>query len=177
MVAPPAQLPILVQFSSSLDGGALWSTPATLAVTSDSNDSLQAAVLPNGSGVLVDGGNTGDEPIQVFQVDPHRAKLARARFGTTTVQLRADDLDCVKETRLSVRVQAARGGVLVSPGTILRGARVSVSRSRVVRRGRWATLVDVGRAKAKRTATVRLVPRRGRVRTLRLPVRACGRVA
>jgi hypothetical protein len=47
----------------------------------------------------------------------------------------------------------------------------------VQRRSRWATLVDLRRAKAKRTATVRLVPRRGRARTLRLPVRGCGRVA
>jgi hypothetical protein len=118
-----------------------------------------------------------DAPVQVFQVDPHRAKLARARFGTTTVQLRADDLDCVSETHVSVRVQAARGGVLVSPGTVLRAARISVSRSRVLSRSRWATLVDVRRAKAKRTATVRLVPHRGHTRRLRLPIRACGRVA
>jgi hypothetical protein len=33
------------------------------------------------------------------------------------------------------------------------------------------------RSGAKRTATVRLVPRHGRARTLRLPVRGCGRVA
>jgi hypothetical protein len=50
-----------------------------------------------------------------------------------------------------------------------------VSRSRVLHRSRWATLVDL--RGAKRTATVRLVPRRGHSRTLRLPVRACGRVA
>ncbi|MGZ6671832.1 MAG: hypothetical protein ACXVFM_05725 [Solirubrobacteraceae bacterium] len=47
----------------------------------------------------------------------------------------------------------------------------------VEHRGRWSLLVDLRRAKAKRTATVRLVPRHGRARTLRLPVLGCGRVA
>jgi len=56
-------------------------------------------------------------------------------------------------------------------------ARISLSRSRVERRGRWTLLVDLRRSRAKRTATVRLVPRHGRARTLRLPVRGCGRVA
>jgi hypothetical protein len=74
-------------------------------------------------------------------------------------------------------VQAARGGLLVSPATVLRAARISVSRSRVERRSRWSALVDLRRARAKRTATVRLVPRHGRARTLRLPVLGCGRVA
>ena len=74
-------------------------------------------------------------------------------------------------------MQAARDGLLVSPGTVLRGARISVSRSRVERQGTWSLLVDLRRSRAKRTATVRLVPRHGRARTLRLPVRGCGRVA
>jgi hypothetical protein len=167
----------LVQFSGSVDGGALWSTAATLAVIPDRPQDLEAAVLPTGSGVVVDGGSFEDQPINVYVVDPHRAKIARARFGTTTVQLRADDGDCIPDTQLSLRVQAARDGVLVSPVTVLRGARISVSRSRVERRARWSLLVDLRRSRAKRTATVRLMPRHGRARTLRLPVRGCGRVA
>jgi hypothetical protein len=129
------------------------------------------------SGVVVGGGSFEDKPIDVYVVDPHRAKVARARFGSTTVHLRADDGDCIPDTQLSLRVQAARGGLLVSPGTVLRAARISVSRSRVERRGRWSLLVDLRRSRAKRTATVRLVPHHGRARTLRLPVRGCGRVA
>ena len=167
----------LVQFASALDGGALWSTAATLAVESDAPQSLEAAVVPGGAGVLVGGGSFEDTPIEVFQVDPHRAKVARARFGTTTVQLRADDGDCIPDTQVRLSVQAARAGVLVSPGSVLRGARISVSRSLVEHRGRWSLLVDLRRAKAKRTATVRLVPRHGHARTLRLPVLGCGRVA
>jgi hypothetical protein len=167
----------LVQFSSSLDGGALWSTAATLAVTTEPPPALEAAILPDGSGVLVNASSFEDAPIEVFRVDPHRAKVARARFGSTTVQLRADDGDCIPDTQVSLRVQAARGGLLVSPATVLRAARISVSRSRVERRSRWSALVDLRRARAKRTATVRLVPRHGRARTLRLPVLGCGRVA
>jgi hypothetical protein len=167
----------LVQFASSVDGGALWSTAATLAVLGDQPQALESATLPTGVGVVVDGGSFEDKPIDVYRVDPHRAKVARARFGSTTVQLRADDGDCIPDTQLSLRVQAARGGVLVSPGSVLRAARISVSRSSVERRGRWTLLVDLRRSRAKRTATVRLVPRHGRSRTLRLPVRGCGRVA
>jgi hypothetical protein len=165
-----------VQFATSLDGGALWSSVSTMAVPSDARYGLQAAITPAGNGVLVSGGDGDDAPIEVFVIDPHRAKVARARFGTTTVQLRADEGDCVEETHLSLRVQAARGGVLVSPGTVLRGAHVSVRRARVLHRSRWATLVDLRRV-TTRTATVRLVPRHGHSRRLRLPVRACGRVA
>jgi hypothetical protein len=134
-------------------------------------------VVDAGSGVLVGGGSFEDASIEVFQVDPHRAKVARARFGTTTVQLRADDGDCVPDTQVRLSVQAARSGVLVSPGGVLRAARIAVSRALVEHRGRWSLLVDLRRAKAKRTATVRLVPRHGRARTLRLPVLGCGRVA
>jgi hypothetical protein len=47
----------------------------------------------------------------------------------------------------------------------------------VQRRGRWATLVDLRRARAKRTATARLVPWKGHARTIRLAVLGCGRVA
>jgi hypothetical protein len=83
----------------------------------------------------------------------------------------------VREQRVRLRVQAARGGDLVSPSGVLRSARVRVSRSRILHRSRWSTLVDLRRTRAKRTATVRLVPRHGRTRTLRYVVRGCGRIA
>jgi hypothetical protein len=166
-----------MEFAMSLDGGALWSTASTLAVPSEASYGLQAATTPAGNGVVVSGGEGDDAPIEVFVVDPHRAKVARARFGSTTVQMRADEGDCVSETHLSLRVQAARGGLLVSPGTVLKRAGVSVTRSRVLHRSRWATLVDLRSQRAVRTATVRLVPRHGHTRRLRLPVRACGHVA
>jgi hypothetical protein len=60
---------------------------------------------------------------------------------------------------------------------VLKRASISVSRSRVLHRSRWSSLVDLRSRSATRTATVRLVPRHGHTRRLRLPVRACGRIS
>jgi hypothetical protein len=173
----PPGFDYLLNMVTSTDGGTLWSSEATLAVSPSALYTLELATTPAGQGVAVNGGDTEAGPIQVYVIDPRRANVARARFGDTMVQLRTDLGDCVSENRAHLRVQAARGGDLVSPGTVLRGARVSVRRSRILHRSRWSTLVDLRRTRAKRTATVRLVPRHGRARTLRLAVRGCGRVA
>jgi hypothetical protein len=162
---------------TSTDGGALWSSEATLAVSHDALYTLELATNPAGHGVAVNGGDTESAPIWVYVVDPRRANVARARFAATTVQLRTDLGNCVNERQVHLRVQAARGGELVSPGAVLRSARVAVRRSRILHRSRWSTLVDLRADRAKRTATVRLVPRHGRPRTLRYVVRGCGRVA
>jgi hypothetical protein len=175
-VDPPG-FAYLLDMVTSTDGGALWSSEATLAVSPTALYSLELATNPAGRGVAVNGGDTDARPIWVYVIDPRRANVARARFGDTTVQLRTDLGDCVSEQRVRLRVQAARGGDLVSPSGVLRSARVSVSRSRILHRSRWSTLVDLRRARAKRTARVRLVPRQGRARTLRLVVRGCGRIA
>lgn len=175
-VNPPG-FPYLLDMVTSTDGGTLWSSEATLALSNDALYTLELATNPAGRGVAVNGGDTEARPIWVYVIDPRRANVARARFGDTMVQLRTDLGDCVSEERVHLRVQAARGGDTVSPSTVLRRARVSVSRSRILHRSRWSTLVDLRRARAKRTATVRLVPRHGRARTLRLVVRGCGRVA
>jgi hypothetical protein len=167
----------LLDMVTSTDGGALWSSEATLAVSPTALYSLELATNPAGRGVAVNGGDTDPRPIWVYVIDPRKANVARARFGDTMVQLRTDLGDCVSEERVRLRVQAARGGDLVSPSGVLRSARVSVRRSRILHRSRWSTLVDLRRARAKRTATVRLVPRHGRARTLRLAVRGCGRIA
>jgi hypothetical protein len=175
-VDPPG-FPYLLDMVISTDGGTLWSSEATLAVSPTALYTLELATNPAGHGVAVDGGDTEARPIWVYVIDPRKANVARARFGDTTVQLRTDLGDCVSEQRVRLRVQAARGGDLVSPSGVLRSARVSVSRSRVLHRSRWSTLVDLRRTRAKRTARVRLVPRHGRARTLRLVVRGCGRIA
>jgi hypothetical protein len=162
---------------TSTDGGTLWSSEATLAVSPTALYTLELATNPAGHGVAVNGGDTSARPIWVYVIDPRKANVARARFGDTTVQLRTDLGDCVTEQRVRLRVQAARGGDVVSPSGVLRSARVSVSRSRILHRSRWSTLVDLRRTRAKRTARVHLVPRHGRARTLRLAVRGCGRIA
>ena len=173
----PPGFPYLLNMVTSTDGGTLWSSEATLATRPTALYTLELATNPAGHGVAVDGGSTEARPIWVYVIDPRKANVARARFGDTMVQLRTDLGDCVSEQRVHLRVQAARGGDLVSPSTVLRSARVSVRRSRILHRSRWSTLVDLRRVRAKRTATVRLVPRQGRTRTLRLAVRGCGRIA
>ncbi|HEY7620504.1 MAG TPA: hypothetical protein VH834_12065 [Solirubrobacteraceae bacterium] len=175
-VDPPG-FDYLLDMVTSTDGGALWSSEATLAISHDALYTLELATNPAGHGVAVNGGDTESAPIWVYVVDPRRANVARARFGDTTVQLRTDLGDCVSERRVHLRVQAARGGELVSPSTVLRSARVSVRRSRILHRSRWSTLVDLRADSAKRTATVRFTPRHGRTRTVRYVVRGCGRVA
>ncbi len=167
----------LLNMVTSSDGGTLWSSEATIAVSPTALYTLELATNPAGHGIAVDGGSTDPRPIWAYVIDPRRANVARARFGDTMVQLRADLGDCIPERRVRLRVQAARGVDLVSPSTVLRSARVSVRRSRILHRSRWSTLVDLRRTRAKRTATVRLVPRHGRARTLRLAVRGCGRIA
>jgi hypothetical protein len=169
--------PYVLDMVTSTDGGTLWSSEATLADSPTALYTLELATTPAGRGVAVNGGDTEARPIRVYVIDPRKANDARARFGDTMVQLRTDLGDCVSEQRVRLRVQAARGGDLVSPSGVLRSARVSVSRSRILHRSRWSTLVDLRRTRAKRTARVRLVPRHGRARTLRLAVRGCGRIA
>jgi hypothetical protein len=173
----PPGFPYLLNMVTSTDGGTLWSSEATLAVRPTALYTLELAINPAGHGIAVDGGSTEARPIWAYVIDPRKANVARARFGDTMVQLRTDLGDCIREQRVRLRVQAARGGDIVSPGTVLRSARVSVRRSRILHRSRWSTLVDLRRARTKRTATVRLAPRSGRARTLRLAVRGCGRIA
>jgi hypothetical protein len=175
-VDPPG-FDYLLDMVTSTDGGTLWSSEATLAVSPTALYTLELATNPAGHGVAVNGGDTEARPIWVYVIDPRKANVARARFGDTMVQARTDLGDCVSEQRARIRIQAARGGDLVTPSGVLRSARVSVSRSRILHRGRWSSLVDLRRTRARRTATVRLVPRHGRTRTLRYVVRGCGRIA
>jgi len=173
----PPDFPYLLNMVTSTDGGTLWSSEATIAMSNEALYTLELATAPNGHGVAVNGGDTESAPITVYVIDPRKANVARARFGDTMVQARTDLGDCVHERTAHIRVQAARGGDMVSPSGVLRSARVSVSRSRVEHRSRWSTLVDLRAERAKRTATIRLVPRHGRARTLRYTVRGCGRIA
>jgi hypothetical protein len=173
----PPGFDYLLNMVTSTDGGTLWSSEATIAISNDGLYTLELATAPDGHGVAVNGGDTEAGPITAYVIDPRKANVARARFGDTMVQARTDLGDCVHEQRASIRIQAARGGDMVSPSGVLRSARVSVSRSRVLHRSRWSTLVDMRAERPKRTATIRLVPRHGRARTLHYVVRGCGRVA
>jgi hypothetical protein len=101
---------------TSTDGGTLWSSEATLAISPTAL-----------AGAPARAGRTRRRPRE-----PKRRAAQRARVGVA----------------------------LADPAS-----------------ARWSTLVDLRRTRAKRTARVRLVPRRGHARTLRLAVRGCGRIA
>ena len=118
---------------TSTDGGTLWSSKATLAVSPTALYTLELAPTLAGAGVAVNGGDTEAGPIWGYVIDPRRANVA-ARASATPPS------SCAPA---------------------------------------WATASgsSARRARAKRTATVRLVPRHGRARTLRLAVRGCGRIA
>ena len=167
----------LLDMVTSTDGGTLWSSEATLAVSPTALYTLELATNPAGHGVAVNGGATEPRPIWVYVIDPRRANVARARFGDTMVQLRTDLGDCVSEQRVRLRVQAARGGDLVSPSACCAApACRCAARGSCTARGGRRSSTCAGRAPSARRR-VRLVPRHGRARTLRLAVRGCGRIA
>ena len=77
------------------------------------------------------------------------------------------------DDKLSVVVEAARGTRRVAPATVLRRARFG--RARGARRGfrtRFRARYELRRRTAR--IPVRVIPRRGKARTLRLRVRRCG---
>jgi hypothetical protein len=150
-VDPPG-FPYLLDMVTSTDGGTLWSSEATLAVSSTALYSLELATNPAGHGVAVNGGGH-QRPSHLGLRHRSAQGQRRPRALRRHHRAAAHDLgDCVSEQRVRLRVQAARGGDLVSPSGVLRSARVRVSRSRVLHRGRWSTLVDLRRTRAKRTA-------------------------
>ena len=163
--------PYRLNYTTSVDGGALWSSHATVALYAEYPTDLEMATGPNGNGIAVVAvGLFDDAQIRVARFTPRTAPVARRRFGSTTVQARAV---CSSQDRFGVVVEAARGGVRVSPGTVLR--RASFGRVRGARR----TYVQRFRAGYAPTRThlrvrVRLRPRSGRSRTLTLRARRCG---
>ena len=79
---------------------------------------------------------------------------------------------CSGDKKLSLVVEAARGNRRVAPSTVLR--RASFSSTRSARRGfrsKFRARYDLRRRTAR--IPVRVTPRRGKARTLRLRVRRC----
>ena len=165
----PPGFDYLLNMVTSTDGGTLWSSEATIAISPDALYTLELATNPAGQGIAVNGGDTSARPIWAYVIDPRRANVARARVGDTMGRSPRTHLgDCISEQRVRMRVQAARGGDLVSPGGVLRSARVSVLRSL-----HCFALVDAGRP-APHAREADRHRRHGRARTLRLTVRGCG---
>lgn len=165
-------IPYQLNYMTSVDGGVLWSSQATVARYAAGYPSdLEVSTAANGAGIAVVVTGIGDtEPIRVSRFTPRTAPLAQRRVGTATVQARAV---CSSTGHFAVVVEAARNGARISPSAVLRGA--SFGRVRGARRvyaQRFRAGYDPSRTSLR--VPVRLRPRSGRSRTLTLRARRCG---
>jgi hypothetical protein len=159
-----------LDYATSTDGGALWSSLVTVARYGGAYpDHLEAATNGSGAGAAAVDLSLGDKSVRVARFSPRSAPVAVRRFGTAHVQLRS----VCDGAKLSLVIEAARRLQSVAPGTVLRGARFG--RAKGAHRGfrtRFRARYDLRRRHAR--IGVRVTPRHGRARTLHLRVRRCG---
>lgn len=158
-----------LDYATSTDGGVLWSSLVTVARYSEYPTALEAAMGADGRGAAVVDFSLDDKSVRVTRFSARSARVARRRFGGARVQVRS----VCDGDELSLVVEAARGNRRVGPGTVLR--RASFGRVRGTRplfRGRYRARYDLRRRNVR--IPVRVTPRRGKARTLRLRVRRCG---
>ena len=158
-----------LDYATSTDGGVLWSSLVTVARYRDYPDALEAATASDGRGAAVVDFSLDDKSVRVARFSPRTAPVARRRFGGARVQVRS----VCDGDKLSLVVEAARGNRRVAPQTVLRRARFG--RARGARRGfrtRFRARYELRLRHAR--IPVRVIPRRGKARTLRLRVRRCG---
>ena len=163
--------PYRLNYTTAVDGGALWSSHATVALYAEYPTDLEMATAANGNGIAVVGvGLSDDAQIRVARFTPSTAPTARRRFRGVTVQARAV---CSSQDNFAVVVEAARAGVRVSPRVVLR--RASFGRVRGARRT-YSQRFRAGYSPTRSNLRipVRLRPRSGRSRTLILRARRCG---
>ena len=72
----------LLDMVTSTDGGTLWSSEATLAVSPTALYTLELATTPAGRGVAVNGGDTEARPIWVYVID-RAGRTSPARASAT----------------------------------------------------------------------------------------------
>ncbi len=158
-----------LQYTTSTDGGVLWSSLVTVGRYRDLPASLEASMAADGRGAAVIDHSLGDRSVRVVRFSPRAAPVARRRIGRSRVQVRS----VCDDDEMSLVVEAARGNRRVSPATVLRRARFG--RARGARRGsrsRFRARYELTRRRAR--IPVRVTPRSGKSRTLRLRVRRCG---
>jgi hypothetical protein len=158
-----------LDYATSTDGGVLWSSLVTVARYRDYPSALEGATAGDGRGAAAVDFSLDDKSVRVTRFSPRSAPVARRRFGSARVQVRS----VCDGDKLSLVVEAARGNRRVAPQTILRRARFG--RARGARRGfrtRFRARYELRRRHAR--IPVRVIPRRGKARTLRLRVRRCG---
>ena len=162
--SPPNRL----RYTTSTDGGVLWSSLVTVALYGESSYTVEGGMASNGRGAAVVDYEFAGKSVRVARFSPRTSPVKRRRFGRSRVQVRSvcdgDDL--------SVVVEAARGFRRVAPGKVLRRARFGRARgAHRVFRGRYRARYDLSRPRTR--IPVRVTPRRGKARTLRLRVRRC----
>lgn len=163
--------PYPINYMTSVDGGVLWSSQATVGRLSGFPNGLEVATAANGAGIAAIGQSIGEnEPIRVVRFTPRTAPLAQRRIGSATVQARAV---CSSSGRFAVVVEASRNGARISPSAVLR--RASFGRVRGARRTytqRFRAGYEPRRSSLR--VPVRLRPRSGgRSRLVTLRARRC----
>jgi len=163
-----ASRPYRLTYTTSTDGGVLWSSLVTVARYGQFPSALEGGMAADGGGAAVVDYSLADKSLRVARFSPRSAPVARRRFGSARVQVRS----VCDGARLSLVVEAARGSRRVAPSAVLRSARFD--RARGARRGfrtRFRARYELTRRSAR--VPVRVTPRSGRARTLRLRVRRC----
>jgi hypothetical protein len=164
-----------MRYATSTDGGVLWSSLVDVVNWGrEYVDALQVATNATGAGAAVTYLEfAGDKAVRVARFSPKMAPVVRRKFRGGRVQVRS----ICDDQKLSLVVEAAKGSRQVKPGSILRRAsfaRRTKGARRVSRRPYRARYV-LRRRHAR--IPVRVVPRRGKARTLRLKVRGCRRTS
>ncbi len=156
-------------YMTSTDGGVLWSSTVNVGNFKEYQARRRGGHQPSGAGAAVMAESFGDKVVRITRFTPRTAPVARRRIRGARVQVRS----MCDDDKLSVVVETARGTRQVAPSTVLRRAGFGRARgARRVFRGRFRARYDLRRRTAR--IPVRVTPRRGKARTLRLRVRRCG---
>ena len=158
-------------YMTSTDGGVLWSSDVNIGNFDEYPSGLQVSTNATGAGAAVFADAFGAKAVHLTRFTPRTAPVARRRFRRVgaRVQVRST---CSGDKQLSLVVEAARGNRRVAPSTVLR--RASFRSTRRARRGfrsKFRARYLLRRRAAR--IPVRVTPRRGKARTLRLRVRRC----
>ena len=105
-------LPYRLSYTTSTDGGVLWSSLVTIALHPNFAGALEGGMASDGRGAAVVDYSLDDKSVRVTRFSPAMAPVARRRVRGGRVQVRSvcDGLE------LSLVVEAARGNRRVAPG-------------------------------------------------------------
>ena len=154
---------------TSTDGGVLWSSDVNIGNFDEYPSGLQVSTNAKGAGIAAFADAFSAKAVHVTRFSPRTAPVARRTIRGVRVQVRGT---CSGDKKLSLVVETARGNRRVSPSSVLR--RASFRSTRSARRG-FRSKFRARYTLRRRTARipVRVTPRRGKARTLRLRVRRC----